>query len=237
MKLLDLTLPTPAANLACDEALLDWCEAGHCEGLLRFWESPEYFVVLGYANRAVTEVNLAACQKSGIPVLRRCSGGGTVLQGPGCLNYSLVLRIEGGLESITQTNCYVMDRNRAALLPIINGRIEIRGHTDLALDDLKFSGNAQRRRRQFLLFHGTFLLNFDLKLIGQLLKFPSRQPDYRVDRSHAQFLTPLPLDPHSIKVVLQKQWQADEPMTVIPIDAIDHLVRDRYSKDDWNMKW
>ena len=28
MQILDLTLPSPAENLAADEALLDWCEAG-----------------------------------------------------------------------------------------------------------------------------------------------------------------------------------------------------------------
>ena len=33
MKYLDLTLPTPEANLACDEALLDWCDAGGSEDL------------------------------------------------------------------------------------------------------------------------------------------------------------------------------------------------------------
>src|SRR4029077_18373734 len=94
MKWLDLTLPTPAENLACDEALLDQCEAGQGEGVLRFWEPPGLFVVVGYANPVATEVNAAACREHGIPIFRRCSGGGTVLQGPGCLNYALILKIE-----------------------------------------------------------------------------------------------------------------------------------------------
>ena len=37
MKQLDLTLPSPAENLACDEALLDWCEENGGEEILRFW--------------------------------------------------------------------------------------------------------------------------------------------------------------------------------------------------------
>jgi lipoate-protein ligase A len=37
----------------------------------------------------------------------------------------------------------------------------------------KFSGNAQRRKRDFLIFHGTFLLNFDLQLIAKYLCRPS----------------------------------------------------------------
>src|SRR5436190_14037059 len=141
MQLLDLTLKSPAANLACDEALLDWCEAGGGdEGVLRFWESVKHFVVLGYANKAATEVDLEACLKEGIPVLRRCSGGGTVVQGRGCLNYSLLLHIQGPLESISETNCFVIGRNRDALQPLVNGKIEIQGHTDLARGGLKFSG-------------------------------------------------------------------------------------------------
>ena len=37
MKYFDFTLPTPAENLACDEALLEACERGGDE-ILRFWE-------------------------------------------------------------------------------------------------------------------------------------------------------------------------------------------------------
>src|SRR6266480_945364 len=110
MTLLDLTLPTPAENLACDEALLDAAES--CSGgeVLRFWESPEYFVVVGYANKVATEVNVATCEARGIPILRRCSGGGTVVQGPGCLSYALVLSIADNAElrNITAANRFIM---------------------------------------------------------------------------------------------------------------------------------
>ena len=117
MKLLDLTLPSPVENLACDEALLDWCENGKGEEVLRFWEPREHFVVVGYANKIANEVNVAACEKRDIPILRRCSGGGTVLQGPGCLNYALVLRItdDGPLRNISSANQFIMERNRAAI--------------------------------------------------------------------------------------------------------------------------
>ena len=76
----DLTLPTPEENLACDEALLDLCEEGFANEVLRFWEPSQYFVVVGYANRVAHEVHEAYCEFSGIPILRRCTGGGAVLQ-------------------------------------------------------------------------------------------------------------------------------------------------------------
>src|ERR1017187_2685430 len=157
MKQLDLTLPSPAENLACDEALLDWCEEGDGGEILRFWESRESFVVVGYANKVAAEVNAASCEARGIPVLRRCSGGGTVVQGPGCLNYTLVLRItaDGPLHSIGIANQFIMRQNRAAMQSLFSRprtpdpgpQIAMRGHTDLTVGDRKFSGNSQRRRK------------------------------------------------------------------------------------------
>jgi lipoate---protein ligase len=235
MRLLDLSFAAPEENLACDEALLDWCERGGSDEILRFWESPSHFVVLGYSNRAETEVQLQRCQKLKISVLRRCSGGGTVLQGPGCLNYSLILRIDSSLASITETNCYVMRRNRDAIQSLIEHPVEIRGHTDLAINELKFSGNSQRRRRNFLLFHGSLLLGLDLALVDTLLKFPSREPEYRHGRSHRQFLTLLPVPAEKIKEALRAAWKAEQLVQDVPHTAIRALVHDRYSNQEWNV--
>src|SRR5579863_7685834 len=185
MKYFDFTLPTAPENLACDEALLDWCEAGSDGEILRFWEPTGPFVVVGYANYVAQEVNVAACEERGIPIFRRCSGGGTVVQGPGCLNYSLILKIQGtdgtapSTANISSTNALVMERNRTAIKELLKASVENCGHTDLAAGNLKFSGNAQRRLRKTLIFHGTFLLNFDLALIEHVLRMPSKQPDYR----------------------------------------------------------
>ena len=260
MLLLDLTLPTPAENLACDEALLDFFEERGGEGLLRFWEPDNYFVVVGYANQVEKEVNVAACETGKIPILRRCSGGGTVLQGPGCLNYSLVLRIEEGgpLASITSANRFIMERTRGGVESEIGDRrseigIEIRGCTDLALatrhtsqvTHLKFSGNAQRRKKHFLLFHGTFLLSFDIALIDKFLRMPSKEPDYRKGRSHTDFLTNLNLPADAVKRALASVWNAsDTPagrrrsqVEVVPHDAIALLARDKYVTREWNFKF
>ena len=246
MKLLDLTLPSPAENLACDEVLLDAAEAGDGEEVLRFWEPREHFVVVGYANKVATEVNVAACEAHGIPVLRRCSGGGTVVQGPGCLNYTLVLRItaDGPLHNIGVANQFIMRQNRAAIQSLFpksetrNPRpeIAIRGHTDLAISERKFSGNSQRRRKHFLLFHGTFLLNFDLALVSELLPMPSKQPDYREHRAHAEFLTNLNAPANEVKAALRQAWKAEKPLDR-PLEKIAALARQKYATLEWNYKF
>lgn len=239
MKYIDFTHPTPAANLAREEVLLDACEDGAGDEMLIFWEAREPFVVLGYANQAAREVDLAACRAQNISVLRRCSGGGTVLQGPGCLSYSLILRITetGPLSNITGTNCHVMQRNQAALAPLVQGEIRIQGHTDLALNGLKFSGNAQRRRRKFLIFHGTFLLNLDIPSISKFLLMPSKQPDYRQNLPHEDFLVNLNVSAVAVKQALRNEWQAAGSSTDLPTDKIEELCRTKYSTAEWNLRF
>jgi lipoate-protein ligase A len=239
MKYLDRTLHTAQENLACDEALLDGCEEGYPDEILRVWEPRQHFVVLGYSNKARAEVNLDSCRALGIPVLRRCSGGGTVLQGPGCLNYTLILRIcEGsGTESVTEANAFIMNRNRNALNSLLDGQVLIQGHTDLTLQGLKFSGNSQRRRRRFLLFHGSFLLHLDLALVEQALRLPSKQPSYRRNRAHKDFLKNLPLQSDAVKEAMKQSWGATEVLEEIPEERIERLVREKYATDDWNLKF
>lgn len=241
---LDYSLPAPAENLAADEALLDRCESGHGAETLAFWEPRETFVVVGYANKIAQEVNLAACQKSGVPVYRRCSGGGTVVQMPGGLNYSLILRItEGGpLGSISSANRFIMEQNRAALATLLpqlatKDPITVRGHTDLCLGNLKFAGNSQRRRKSHLLFHGTLLLDCDLPCISELLPMPSLEPDYRARRAHEKFLTNLKLPAAAVKAALAKAWHADLPLQNPPWEAITRLAREKYSTREWNYKY
>src|SRR5687768_15507648 len=94
MHWLDHTLPTPAENLALDEALLLEAEAGRAGEVLRIWEWPTPAVVLGAGGSIADDVNKPACAADGVPIARRASGGGTVLLGRGCLLYSLVLRYD-----------------------------------------------------------------------------------------------------------------------------------------------
>jgi lipoate---protein ligase len=239
MKYLDRTLHTAQENLACDEALLDGCEEGHPDEILRFWEPRQHFVVLGYSNKVSTEVNLDSCQKLGVPVLRRCSGGGTVLQGPGCLNYALLLGIREGsaTESITEANAFIMNRNRDALNSLLDEQVLIQGHTDITLRGLKFSGNSQRRKRRFLLFHGSFLLSLDLLLVEQVLRLPAKQPSYRRNRAHEDFLTNLPVKADAVKEAIKQVWGAKDALEEIPEKRIERLVREKYATDDWNLKF
>ena len=136
MKFLELSFAEPAANLACDEALLEDVEA--CETgaeCLRIWESKCHFVVLGHSNRIAADVNVQACRVEGIPILRRISGGGTVVQGPGCLNYSLVLN-NARRRNITDIYRFVLARHSIIFREICHKPTRFQGISDLTIDDL-----------------------------------------------------------------------------------------------------
>jgi lipoate---protein ligase len=178
------------------------------------------------------------CQDKGIPILRRCSGGGTVVQGPGCLNYSLVLEIAKteALASIPATNRYVMEAHRQLFQSLTGAEVKVSGHTDLALNTRKFSGNAQRRKRRWLLFHGTFLLAFDLASIERLLAVPSHQPAYRSNRGHTDFVCNVELPANKVKEGLCRRWNAGSAFTDPPHELIAQLVREKYSRAEWNLR-
>lgn len=234
MKYLELTLPTVAENLALDEALLLEAEAGRGGEVLRVWEWPSPAVVLGAACRLAEDVNALACAADGVPILRRSSGGGTVLLGAGCLCYSVVLAFDHSpaLREITSSYGYILDGIRTALADLVPA-IELTGISDLAVAGRKFSGNAQQRKRHHLLHHGTLLHDFDLSRVGCYLHMPERVPDYREGRGHDEFLMNLPAEGGAIKQHLRDAWRARIDLDAWPQKEVDALCKQKYSSPDW----
>ncbi len=237
--ILDLTFPSPEENLACDEALLDLCEERGSAGVLRFWEPRTLFVVVGYSGRVAAEVHLERCRREGVPVLRRVTGGGTVLQGPGCLDYTLVVphRSDAALGTITATNTFVMERIRSAVAGRCPGA-EVRkdGDTDITVDGRKVAGSAHRRGTSHVLFHGVFLLEFDLAAMDRYLPMPPKQPDYRRDRAHHEFVQNLAIPAFELKRAISEAWGAVEGAMEVPTARISELIGTRYGRPSWNFK-
>jgi lipoate-protein ligase A len=248
MTLLDFTLPSPAENLALDEALLIAAEEGHrpvdlsagqqvgSGEVLRLWELPTYAVVVGTGGSVGIDVNVAACAGDGVPILRRASGGGTVLLGPRCLCFSLVLSYDraAGLNEIPASNRYVLGRIVTALAPLISAKVE--GTSDLAVSGVKFSGNAQQRKRTHFLHHGTLLCGFDLSLVAKYLNAPERQPEYRHGRGHVEFVTNLPVTVEEAKRLLVAEWQPEGEYAPLPLAKVGELVAEKYSREEWNRR-
>jgi lipoate-protein ligase A len=228
---LDLTLPSPAENLALDEALLLDAEVNGGE-VLRLWELPTLAGVLGSGGVLADEVRVAACEADGVPLLRRSSGGGTVLLGPGCLCFSLVLNYDRhpALGDISASYRYILDAILDALrLPGASRE----GISDLAVEGRKFSGNAQQRKRHHLLHHGTLLYGFDIGRVGRYLTLPPRRPEYRAGREHGDFVTNVPLSRSELAARLFGGWGASSALGAWPVAAVARLVAEKYALDSW----
>lgn len=236
MEFLDLSHPDLGHNLALDEALLLEAEEGIRGEILRFWEMPALGIVVGSGGKMAEEVNLAACQAANIPVRRRSSGGGTVVLGPGCLCYSLVLSQENRpyLAGINDSYAWILNRLAESLKDICPAKWE--GSSDLETEGLKFSGNAQQRKRRFFLHHGTLLYNFPIFSICNWLPHPPREPDYRSGRTHESFLRNLPLSRLQLTQRLSRAFSSSIQGASPNPNLVKNLVNERYSQDSWNLR-
>jgi lipoate-protein ligase A len=234
---LDLTLTSLADNLALDEALLLAAEEGESGEVLRFWQWPSLAVVLGAAGILADDVIESACVADGVPVGRRSSGGGTVLLGPGCFCYSLVLdtHTDRRLQQITTSYQMILGCLAEALSGLLPG-LMMAGSSDLVCNGRKVGGNSQQRKRRFVLHHGTLLYDFDLTAIGRYLTLPPRRPDYRGDRSHSEFLLNIPTTAETIRERVARAWNAISALPSWPEDRVHKLVAEKYGQPEWTRR-
>jgi len=145
---LDVELPSVAENLALDEALLlESLAASAAPTVVRTWMAREPVVVLGSSSRIVDEVDAEACRTAGVALLRRPSGGLTVVLGPGCLMWTVVTAWPEPAPTIGAIHDAILDPLCAALREAGKDVVR-RGSSDLAIQVegsfRKVSGNALR---------------------------------------------------------------------------------------------
>ncbi len=235
---LEAELESVEEQLALDEALLDEAHAGRLAvPVVRTWMAAAPAVVVGSSSRIDDEVDRAACVAAGVPILRRPSGGLTVVLGPGCLMWSVVAPLPAAPPpAIERLHAAMLDPLAAAL--VAAGRLVVRrGSSDLAMTGVdverKVSGNALRVRRAAVLYHGTLLDAFDLELVSRLLRHPPREPGYRAGRSHGSFLANLGLGQMTLNAAVRSAFAAVMPREEWPRDRVAGLVEERYASRVW----
>ena len=234
---LDVELPSVAENLALDEALLDEAhESPAASMVVRTWMAAEPVVVLGSSSTIGGEIDALACQSAGVPLIRRPSGGLTVVLGPGCLMWSVITAWPEQAPAIEAIHAAMLEPLCAALADA--GRTVVRrGSSDLAVatgdGERKVSGNALRVRRRAVLYHGTLLDAFDLALVSRVLKHPPREPGYRDGRDHGEFLANLGLGRERLEAAVRRAFDAVTIRRTWPADRVKELARDRYLDETW----
>lgn len=189
MNLITAYLPSRscAVNLAFEQAFFS-APKPVLSAYLVFYENYDA-IVLGKSLTLHEEVYL---HKERPATYRRISGGGTVLHTLGNLNYSLFVSLHDFPDFFNVSLSY--DKLLSAIAAGIGPKVAVRGYSDLGYgvrgDTRKFSGNAQCRKRDWLMLHGTLVYSKRaLARIPWFLKMPPKQPEYRAGRSHREFMT------------------------------------------------
>lgn len=145
-------------------------------------------VVMGVSRKKEEDLYLSRCLDSALPIWRRFTGGGTVVVDQQTLFISWIVQ---------QRDCYV-GRNSQKLMEWTYMRYRsffsksafTLCENDYLLEGRKCGGNAQYIRLESWLHHTSFLWNYSPELMSHL-RIPVKQPAYRNNRSHTQFLTTL----------------------------------------------
>ena len=160
---------------------------------LRVYQPCVTEIVLGAGCLPEREVNLETAKIDGIGIRRRRGGGGTVVLSPGQVVVALAVRVSSpfrNTEYMRWINQLIID----ALDDLGVSGIEHRGISDLAIDDRKILGSSLHRKKLFLFYQSSLLVENDLSLFERYLKSPPREPEYRKGRSHTEFCTSLRLE-------------------------------------------
>jgi len=162
-------------NMAVDKAIL----VSHSKGLVpptvRFYGWVPPAISIGYFQSLVEEVDLEACQRYGVDCVRRITGGGAVFHDKE-LTYSIV--IAESHPSIPKNILQSYGRICGAVmkgLEQLGINSEYAPINDIVTNGRKISGNAQTRKHQTVLQHGTVLMDVDVDTMFSLLKVPNEK--------------------------------------------------------------
>jgi len=189
MRLIELRPADALAALAAEEAVLEAVDAGSGEPAWLFWTAPRLSAVLGTARPVERDLCTAAVRADRLPVLRRRSGGGTVLLGAASPAVTTVLPAATDLGEAYARFCGVL----LAALGRLGVPAGFQRPADLAAAGRKLAGLAQRRRRAAELVTAAVLAAPLVEESGRYLAEPAAEdaPAYRAGRGHREFMTSL----------------------------------------------
>jgi lipoate---protein ligase len=155
------------------------------------YEPNDYKVILGMSRTPEGDVYNEACKDDNVSLMKRISGGGTVLLAPGMFVWELIIPTKTQLlnQKIWFNVLSGWLLNNLSSAGVENA--EVKGTSDITIDNRKICGASLYIGKNKILYHGTLLLDIDPHLFDKYLKFPDIVPDYRQGRIHSEFVTTL----------------------------------------------
>ncbi|MCB1108486.1 MAG: lipoate--protein ligase family protein [Chlamydiia bacterium] len=158
------------ALLRCDEE--EWC-------IINEGSTPA--IVMGISGKAET---LIQTHLNTLPIIKRYSGGGTVVVDENTLFVSFICK------AVLHCPKSIMQWSADLYQPVFNHpEFSLKEH-DYAIGEKKCGGNAQYLRKNRFVHHTTFLWDYNPDHMA-LLKMPPKIPTYRQNRTHADFICKL----------------------------------------------
>lgn len=225
----------PYYNMAMEEFLLLHKKQ---EAIMLWRNSPA--VIVGYHQNAIEEVDTDFIKQHNIRVVRRLTGGGAVFHDLGNINFTFIEQTDNFLE-----NSYA--RFTKPIIDYLNSlgiKAELSGRNDLTIDGQKFSGNAQVKKENFMMHHGTLLYQADFKnLTGALkpkeIKIASK--GIKSVRSRVTNIASHLPQPMTIEDFLEGLYQFFMQNGAVPYSLtkeetqfVQRLAKEKYSTWDWN---
>jgi len=179
-------------NMAIDESIFISCQQKKSPPTIRFYGWTPPAVSLGYFQKAENAVNLKACTKRGIEVVRRLSGGRAVLHDKE-LTYSLICPegtppftanildtykiisncLMSALKSLNLDVQWVTFRDRHSSSVQLHKRtpscFSAPSWYEITVEGKKICGSAQKRGGGVLLQHGSILIEHDPEMLSEVL--------------------------------------------------------------------
>jgi lipoate-protein ligase A len=224
--LLDLENHFILSQLQLEEALLradnrNWCIINH--------GSPQA-IVMGISAKPHLLLHCEQVMINQVPVIRRFSGGGTVIVDQNTLFASFIFN--HNLLSIPAQPETIMKWSESFYSDVFQlPGFKLR-ENDFVMGERKFGGNAQYLRKDRWLHHTSFLWDFNQENMNYL-KFPAKTPLYRQERSHEDFLCSLrPHHPSKsevldrIRCTLQKHFEVVQ----VPLSEAEEVLQRSYRK-------
>ncbi|MDD4149489.1 MAG: lipoate--protein ligase [Bacteroidales bacterium] len=200
-------------------------------------------IIIGLNQNTYDEINALYVKQNNIKVVRRLSGGGTVFQDQGNINFShIYLDDESSLSDFSKV-CKI-------ILNFVNQKFELdtsfAGRNGLIIDGKKFSGHSRMKTNGKILHHGTLLISSNMKSLTDALKVNSTKPTDRALLSNHESITNLAehiqSSPSSEKIFeifwnyLRSIFPESKVYQISPqdIEGINKLVDEKYSTWEWN---
>jgi len=171
LRLLDLGLVSPLRSQAVYHGLAE-AMAPDGDPLLVLLRPRRPYVCLGLHQSLEQEIDLEACRRHGLPLIRRQVGGGTVLLDRRQLFFQFIYprrAVTGPVRELyPRFLAPVVDSYRALGLSA-----HLAGGNDVQIRGRKIGGSGAAHIGQAVVVVGSFLLDFDFALMSRVARLPS----------------------------------------------------------------